>query len=491
MSEAKFTPHYLLENLRDVYFAERTGTLTLQRGGGWRRLYFERGMLALADSYLEAETLGAVLAELQALPAGEEPVDRSVDVLEQARAWRESGRVEPAMLERCARECVQRVVDGAFRWDGGTFRFDEGEVVPPVFLPDVLFTFEVFQRGVQEMENFLPLKEVMLAEERRLRLNEGAFLPIQSLSLGPEQGYILSRLDGSLRPRDVVAVAPEGNEERVLRMLFGFLVLGIVLFDPAPGEGIFSLRDLMEGHRDERQREREERERVLAAFEATRGKSSRQVLGLGDEAGPDEVKRAYDSLRDRFRRDRFAERVRSELKRELGMIENRLLEAYLHLQSEAIEKLTPRHREGSDPAAAFDFEKRKELVKSEAQESAEEQHKQAERYFLKAKDYFREGDFFNCIQFCKLAVKFNPNEAPFFSLMADALLKNPDHRWQRLAEESYRKAVEIDPWNADYLVSLGQLYKQQGLLRRARRHFEKALEILPRHVRAREELDAL
>ena len=75
--------------------------------------------------------------------------------------------------------------------------------------------------------------------------------------------------------------------------------------------------------------------------------------------------------------------------------------------------------------------------------------------------------------------------------IAAALLHNPDTKWQRLAEESYRKALEIDPWNADYLVCLGRLYRKQGLTTRARRHFEMALEILPAHIQAREELSSL
>ena len=490
MSEAKFTPHYLLENLRDIYFAERTGFLTLRRGTESRRLCFERGMVAYADSSITSETVPGILVQEGALPA--EEAERVGDSLQRARSWRESGDVDPEVLERAARESVQQVVVGAFRWDGGTWRFDEDDVSAPLFAPDVLFTFEVFQRGVLEMANFQPLKEVLLAEERRLCLNENAFLPIQSLNLGVEQGYILSRVDGTLRPQDVAMVAPDGTEDRVLRMLFGFLVLGLVLFDPPVGKGLFSLRALMEGHRGERERDRKDREKLLEFFERARERPAAEVLEVAEDAGPEDIKRSYDMLCERFRRDRFSPRLRTDLKRELGIIQNRILEAYLRLQSEAIGRMTPQRVEAdAEAAGTLDFEKRKELVKSAAQESEEENQRLAEEYFLKAKEYFKDGDFFNSIQYCKLAVKFNSEEAPFFSLMGDALLKNPDRRWQRLAEESYRKAVEIDPWNADYLVSLGQLYKEQGLLRRARRQFEKALGILPHHVRAQEELARL
>ena len=490
MSESRFTPHYLLEHLRDIYFAESTGSLHLSRRKEWRRLFFERGMLALASSSRADENLAPILSEHGAVQGTDISVLAEVPVEQLARDLAASGRVSPEALQKAARESVERTVKGAFRWDGGMWRFEDHEVNATAFVPDVLFTFEVFQRGVQEMANFAPLQEVLLAEDRKLVVNDNSFLPIQSLNLGAEQGYILSRVDGSMTANEVVMVAPGGMEERVLKLLFGYLVLGLVQLDPPPGPGMFSLQELMEGHRGEVQREGEERNRILTFHGAMKAKDDHKLLGVEPGAQPQAIKRAYESLREKHRRDRFSPRIRAELKREIGLIENRLLEAYLHLQSAAIEAMTPEARRKKDEEVT-DFEKRKELVKSEAQTNKEENQRLAEEYFLKAKDYFKEGDYFNCIQYCKLAVKFNPEEAPFFSLMADALLHNPDHRWQRLAEESYRKAVDIDPWNADYLVALGQLYKRQGLARRARRHFEKALEILPHHPLAREELGVL
>ncbi len=58
---ARFTAHKLLENHRDIYFAERTGSLTLCRGNEWRRLFFDRGMVAMADSSQEGENLIPIL----------------------------------------------------------------------------------------------------------------------------------------------------------------------------------------------------------------------------------------------------------------------------------------------------------------------------------------------------------------------------------------------------------------------------------------------
>ena len=50
------------------------------------------------------------------------------------------------------------------------------------------------------------------------------------------------------------------------------------------------------------------------------------------------------------------------------------------------------------------------------------------------------------------------------------------------------EVTTLDPWNADYAILLGQLYKKQGLKRRAQRQFERALELQPGHPKASEEL---
>ena len=166
--------------------------------------------------------------------------------------------------------------------------------------------------------SFEPLKEVLLAEDRRIRVSENAFLPVQSLNLGVEQGYVLSRVDGSLTIREVGTLAPEGTEDRVLRLLFGFLVLGLLEFDPPLGEGLFSLRMLMADHRGERQRDQEARSQILTFYEKIRGMEAREILPVEVSAGPEAAKLAYEALQAKFRRDRLSPRLRKELRRELG-----------------------------------------------------------------------------------------------------------------------------------------------------------------------------
>ena len=60
-----------------------------------------------------------------------------------------------------------------------------------------------------------------------------------------------------------------------------------------------------------------------------------------------------------------------------------------------------------------------------------------------------------------------------------------------MAEESFAKATQLDPWNVDYWMSLGHLYKRQGLKLRARKQFEEALKLVPNSPEVLRELKAL
>jgi serine/threonine protein kinase len=78
-----------------------------------------------------------------------------------------------------------------------------------------------------------PKKLRMLQEEERpLCLSSTISDDLQSASLSSEEGFVLSRIDGTSRPRDILAVSPLGEEETT-RALLGMLERGLLRFDDA------------------------------------------------------------------------------------------------------------------------------------------------------------------------------------------------------------------------------------------------------------------
>ena len=119
------------------------------------------------------------------------------------------------------------------------------------------------------------------------------------------------------------------------------------------------------------------------------------------------------------------------------------------------------------------------------------QYRIGELYYSKARKAMLSGDFHNAIQYGKLAISYSAEDARIYFMLAECQVRNPEARWQRMAEQNYTKATQLDPWNADYWMSLGRFYKGRGLGLRARRQFEEALKLVPEHEEATQELATL
>ena len=117
--------------------------------------------------------------------------------------------------------------------------------------------------------------------------------------------------------------------------------------------------------------------------------------------------------------------------------------------------------------------------------------KHAESYYVKARKSMREGDFHTAIQYGKLAISYVSEDPRYYALLADCQIRNPEAKWQRLAEQNYLKATELDPWNPEHWLRLGQFYKQRGLTIRAKKQIRKALEVAPGFEEAVAELKQL
>ena len=64
-------------------------------------------------------------------------------------------------------------------------------------------------------------------------------------------------------------------------------------------------------------------------------------------------------------------------------------------------------------------------------------------------------------------------------------------KWRREAAESFQRALSIDPNNVEAMISLGDLYKLEGLITRAQTCYEDALKISPENQQAKSRLQAI
>jgi hypothetical protein len=492
--QLNFSSQTLAEIFRDLYLGERSGVLELSRGNVEKRIFFDRGMILFAESGADDEDLGRRLVnEGKISPGALAEARRNIsEPKDLAQALVNRGLIGKETLSHTVRYIVERVVHSAFQWEGGAARFSDGWLLQEIFESDIVLTFEVILNGIGSMVQFQPIQEAMKGLDNRLKLRRPTPVPIERLTLSPAHGYILSRVDGSSRLQDILALLPPGEEGLTCRFLYGLLVMGVVSYDPPIGEGPFRVSAILRDHADTVALERMQEKMILEIYDGLKNKNPQEVLGLGNNTSREAIERAYQDAKEHVSRDRILPRIREKLRSELTLVESRLVEAYLTLtQARADGSRVEPTTSAKEPHAVDDMLVRVEMDKTKTKMAIEENAKLADQYFQKAKKYLREGDYYNAIQYGKLAISYAPDDARFYFLLGDCQVKNPDARWQRMAEQNYLKAAELDQWNAEYRVSLGRFYKRRGLKLRAKKQFEEALELSPTHEGAQKELDAL
>jgi tetratricopeptide (TPR) repeat protein len=486
-------PPALAELIRDLYLDEKSGTLILGRSGVEKRVYLDRGMILTVTSSLEDERLAAFLAQRQVIRPEVAATLEGLDDRQAAEALVQSGKVVPETLKQQGRELAQRILTALFRWEDLEYRFEEGPVVAGQNETNVVVSFELIIRALRSMAGFEQIKEALLRQDRALRLSDQLYLPFDQLSLTPVEGFLLSRIDGHSKVRDILAQTPSAEDEAAARFLFGLLILGLVQFVPAIGSGPLSCKDLVRGEEEKRRREQREKTEIEQFYAVVREGSPLTILGVADSATPDQVKVSYLDLKDRFQPSHFLKKVQKDLREELQIIEAKLLEAFLALRSEKLGS-AQKSGGGTERLVNLDLEAlalRKELTKTDKQSLEEERARLSEQFFSKARDYWKIGDFFNCIRYCEFASGYSDKHPGVFSLLGQALSRNPDYRWQRRAETALLRAAELEPFNPGHFVMLGDFYRTNGLNAKARKHYEKAVEILPTHAQALQALNEL
>jgi tetratricopeptide (TPR) repeat protein len=99
------------------------------------------------------------------------------------------------------------------------------------------------------------------------------------------------------------------------------------------------------------------------------------------------------------------------------------------------------------------------------------------------------GDYYGAIVLLKQTVNYDPSHAEAWLILGNCQEKTP--KWRREAANSYHKALAANPNSVEALLSLGDLYRSEGLGARAETFYQDILKIDPEHEIAKKRLKAL
>lgn len=474
----------LADVLSDLYHSERSGLLTLGHDSHTRWIHVDRGMVTFCDSTLEEEGLGAALVRAGkispgALEEARAALPQTATAADLAEILIKRDLAGRSTLSSAMAELAKSIAQNAFGWERCTIEFTEGKIPATPFESDILATIEIILGGVLRMSGFRKVFDAMIGIENNCRFREFCPIPVERLTLSTTHGFILSRINGKMHIRDLISILPPEEEEAAARFLFGLLALRVIEYDPPLVDGPMPAGMIVELFRRNADTERDQRQAIQEKYDQIRQQNPYQILAVPPGAGRRDIERAYEFMKSQFARDRLTPELRNSMRSQIAVIESRLVEAFLTLtQPKRIRPSASGRAAKAGGEQIRDMAVRVELDRAQSKIQAEESNRVADSYFAKARLAAKEGDFHNAIQYGKLAISHNASDARYYALLADCQVRNPESRWQRMAEENYRRATQLDPWNPEYWLCLGRLYRRAGMSTRARRNFDEALKLV-------------
>ena len=194
-----------------------------------------------------------------------------------------------------------------------------------------------------------------------------------------------------------------------------------------------------------------------------------QLLQLKNTASVNEVKGKYFSFTKRYNADTISTAPDSKTKEKTDFVLRKVKEAYDILSDK-------------DKKKVYDTRPyKKDAVQSTAA-ARKEFSRKARALYLKAHTHYKERKYYEAIRLLEEAVELDPKRYSYLLLLGLSQSRIPSMR--PFAEKSLLKASQMEPWNADPLFYLGQLYWAENLGKKAEKYFRKALEINMEHTLA-------
>jgi len=473
LERIEITPFVVIAG--EILQQRRTGYLTILKPPMRKVLYFSQGELILSVSESAADSLAdylvgrGILGHDRAVELfGDDPND-AVDKLHEA------GFLDLSARQTLLREWLTAQVIPLFSLDEGTAAFTEDEALAPekrVFLQSMA---TLVVDGVRSITNGLVLRRSLGDLKRTIHVARESRYTIESMPLTEQERRIVEAL---AEPESIEVFLRRFASQSVMvaKVVIAMLALGV--FAPYEEREASPTMDAADMQRDLE---------LLAAIGSSDERSLRavafsrqmatldhyQVLDVPRAATRAQIATAHEVVKKKYDIATFPPVVRESL----VAIHRRLDEA-LQVLSEAS------HR------AAYD-----KLLHSRRGEGAASiqqrltQRSIAEQNFQKAQELTNQGDYYGAIVLLKQAVHFVPDHADAWALLGACQERNP--RWRRDAAESFQMALSIDPNNVEAMISLGDLYRAQGMISRAQTCYEDVLKISSENQQAKSRLAQL
>jgi tetratricopeptide (TPR) repeat protein len=462
----------------DILQNRRTGYLTIIKTPIRKVLHWSQGELVLITSASPNDSLADFLVRRGIVPADRAAELATTDPADAVARFHEAGLLELSWRQTLLREWVAAQFIPLFSLDEGTAAFTEDTALEPekrVFLQS---TAAQVIEGVRSITNGLVLRRSLGDLKRDIGPARDSHWGLDAVPLSENERKIANALKG---PETIEAFLKNFSSDSVTaaKVVISLLVLGVFAIVETRAEPAMAVNF------DDMQRDLE----LLAAIGSSDQRSLRavamsrqlstmdhyQVIDVPRAATRAQIVNQAEDQKKKYDPGTYPPIVRDSL----NTILRRIDEAQDVLKDAnrraAYDKLL-QERGGSGAGDSM-------IQQRLTQKSIAEQN------FIRAQELAANEDYYGAIVLLKQAVEYAPDNVKAWFLLGSCQERNP--KWLRDAAESYQRALAVDPNFIDAMISLGDLYKAQGLTSRAQSCYEDVMKISPDNPQAKSRLHGI
>jgi len=534
-------PAQVLLLLRRAYVARQSGHLHVTRGDARRGFAVREGHIVHARSDVAGEHLSDVLVRHGAVD--EAVCGRAVAAaLAEGRplgaVLGELGLIDHARLEEAVGWHVRDILFAALDEPGSSVAFEEVEALPedagsgdPA---SRLSTGRVLLEAARRLQDPAVVREALGDPDRKLVLATDPRLRVHPVALTPTDGFVLSRIDGTLSARELVGLIPLPPEDTE-KSLLGLLCAGAVDFAPdrpaprrapapappavAPPEPAAAPPPAAPAAAEPETpppapsgpSPEEVRRLILETYASLLQRDHFELLGVTPAATAVELRAGYARLARILHPDACRDVVLAEVDDKREAVFLRVCLAYETLRDPAtraeyeaeLRRRKPRPAPSDSPtvilSAPFVPPPPSEVAASPARgpspvgpappgPSLEERIEEA---IAAGEELLRNGQPWEAIQQIEPTLQHARGALRIRArlALARASMKNPE--WLRQAEAHLQDVLQEDPTRLEAYLLLGDIYKASQLRTRATTMYRKALDLQPGNRHALRELTRL
>jgi len=442
-----------------------TGELIIIHDNFTKRLYFAKGRLTYAATTVEKERLGDVLLGLGKIT--QEQLTKLTKIKMYSQQDRRIGEILVDITPLSVHDIyfallyqIKVIAISTFHMAEGEWRFVTGTPEIKNSQQYKIRLTEIITEGVKHISDFNYYKHRFA-----MRAPVTTVLPekVQRYLAADQVKFFLKLSSFAHDPLTRIIPHMETDDKTFWRNIIAFYLLNIVDFveftiDETANRSIEEVNDLF-----------------------SRIKNSNldyyQLLGLKSGADLEEVKQKYFDYSKRFHPDRIIGAPDSTVKLRATEVFAEINRAYETIGNQEKKKQYDSHGFQNQPA------------KADEQIS---QTRKARNLFIQANSLYGQHKYFEASSLMEEAVHRDSTKASFYHLLG--LCHSHLPATKNRAEICLKQASKMEPWNADHVFALGELYKSENLMKKAEAYFNKALEINMEHTlagKAKADMDKL